>query len=379
MKILMFGGSGIISSEICKLAIEQDHSVAIFNRGRRKEEINPKADLIIGDLMKEDIDQIREKLATYYDVIIDFISRNPSQLEKTLEICKDKCEQFIFISSATVYNIVEGEHQYREEDAFGESEWSYARLKAECEKYLAKQHLPCRYTIILPYVTYGHTRMPLQIAPLEYYTILNRIKRHKPIAICERDTRCTLTNAADFAVAACGLFLNPKAYDETFHLTGDYVTTWGHVIQCVADALREDVDIIDIPKEFLGNHRNEYGIDVDEILCDKGRNMIFDNSKIKSAVPEFKECRSLEQSIGDILLYFDEPKHQVVNYFWDAGCDRMLEAYSRESHISLERIGIDSYGGALTQEQQKLYMGNRTKRGLFFFKLKKKLNSIKNK
>lgn len=375
MNILMFGGSGIISSEICKLAVNRNYIVTIFNRGRRKEEINPNANLVIGDLLNEDINLIRKKLAPYYDVIIDFVSRNPSQLKKTLDISKDRCEQFIFISSATVYNATEMKKPYQEKDAFGDSDWNYAHLKAECEKYLSKQKLPCKYTIIRPYVTYGHTRIPLQIAPLEYYTILNRIKRNKPVAICGNDTKCTLTNATDFAVAACGLFLNPKAYGETFHITGDYVTTWEHVINCIASSVKKDVNIIDIPKEFLRSHKNEFGIEVDEILYDKGRDMIFDNSKIKSVVPEFKQFRSLEQSMGEILAYFDDPKHQVVNYFWDAGCDRMIEVYSRKKHISISGIDMDSYGEALTKEQKKLYKANRSRFGLFLYRLNRKFKN----
>ena len=36
MKILMIGGTGIISSEICSLSIERGHDVTIVNRGKRK-------------------------------------------------------------------------------------------------------------------------------------------------------------------------------------------------------------------------------------------------------------------------------------------------------------------------------------------------------
>ena len=86
MKIILFGGSGIISSEICRLAIERKCDVTIFNRGRRKEEMHSEALLIVGDLLKESVEQIRGKIAPYYDVVIDFIGRNPSQQEKTLAI-----------------------------------------------------------------------------------------------------------------------------------------------------------------------------------------------------------------------------------------------------------------------------------------------------
>ena len=36
MKILMIGGTGIISSEICSLSIERGHDVTIVNRAKTK-------------------------------------------------------------------------------------------------------------------------------------------------------------------------------------------------------------------------------------------------------------------------------------------------------------------------------------------------------
>ena len=93
MKILMIGGSGIISSEICNLAICNGDSVTIFNRGKRKETINPSANLIIGDIRNEAVEAIKDKLEYSYDVVIDFISYTPSQLKKTLDITADRCKQ----------------------------------------------------------------------------------------------------------------------------------------------------------------------------------------------------------------------------------------------------------------------------------------------
>ena len=61
------------------------------------------------------------------------------------------------------------------------------------------------------------------------------------------DTKCTLTNAKDFAVGAYGLLLNSKAYAEAFHITGDYQTTWGNVIRIIAQKLQTQANIIDIP------------------------------------------------------------------------------------------------------------------------------------
>ena len=61
MKILMIGGTGIISSEICSLSIERGHDVTIVNRGKRKSLINEKAHLIVADVRQESAEQIKMK------------------------------------------------------------------------------------------------------------------------------------------------------------------------------------------------------------------------------------------------------------------------------------------------------------------------------
>lgn len=49
----------------------------------------------------------------------------------------------------------------------------------------------------------------------------------KPVLISGKDTKCTVTNSKEFAIAAVGLFMNPKAYGEAFHITAGSETTWG--------------------------------------------------------------------------------------------------------------------------------------------------------
>lgn len=104
MKILMIGGTGIISSEICSLSIERGHDVTIVNRGKRKSLINEKAHLIVADVRQESAEQIKEKIGqSSYDVVVDFISYNVGHVKKMLDVVSNKCKQYIFISSATVY------------------------------------------------------------------------------------------------------------------------------------------------------------------------------------------------------------------------------------------------------------------------------------
>ncbi|SFH59300.1 Nucleoside-diphosphate-sugar epimerase [Lachnospiraceae bacterium NLAE-zl-G231] len=374
MDILMIGGSGIISSEICNLAIEHGDSVSIFNRGRRKEEINSKANLIIGDMRNESVQSITDKIMSSYDVVMDFISYTPEQLRKTIDIFSSRCKQFVFVSSATVYSS-DAPLPFKEDSKLENTKWKYAQDKVDCENFLASSELSCEYTIIRPYVTYGRTRIPLQIAPLEYYTIINRIKCHKPIIISGEHVECTLTNSKDFAIGAYGLLLNEKAYGEAFHITGDYRTTWKEVVLCLAEKINEDVEFINIPMQYLQVHKKYCGFDVSEILGDKGRNMIFDNSKIKRVVPAFSNFRRLEEALDDSLKYFEKKSHQRVNYKWDAEVDCFIANYIKRKGIIIDPIMLSelSYGETINDKDKKMYLEYRFPVNRMIGKVKRKI------
>lgn len=61
----------------------------------------------------------------------------------------------------------------------------------------------------------------------------------------------------------------------------------GNIVETIGKKLNHRVNLVDIPIEFLQGKKN-IGIDIAELSGDKSRDMVFDNSKIRDAVPEFK-------------------------------------------------------------------------------------------
>lgn len=62
MKVLLIGGTGVISTDVCKAAIEKEYDTYIVNRGNRKNSINEKATLIVADVKNESERYIKEKV-----------------------------------------------------------------------------------------------------------------------------------------------------------------------------------------------------------------------------------------------------------------------------------------------------------------------------
>lgn len=327
MKILIVGGTGVISSAVCHECINKGFELFVINRGLRKSEKMSETVQIRADIRKELLSEIRNKIGvSYFDIVIDFLSYNVKQLKKTTQLVK--CSQYIFISSATVYE-ENNTHIYTENSKKGNFGWNYCKNKYECENELT--HIAAsfgfKYTIVRPYITYSEERFPYQISPVEYYTIVYRIINSLPIPICGINNRTTVTNSKDFAKGIVGLIGNMKAYNEDFHITSDNVVKWRDIADLLASRFGTECNYIDIPQSFLKDFWNTT-IDIQEILYDKAREMKFDNTKLLDAVPDFMPENTIHESITDISKFFSKNVEYRFNYLWTGNIDRIIRAYS---------------------------------------------------
>ena len=58
--------------------------------------------------------------------------------------------------------------------------------------------------------------------------------------------------------------------------------------------------------------------------------MIFDNAKIKRAVPEFVAVKRFDQGVREAVDYiYSHPECQRLDPAFDAWCDQVIEGYER--------------------------------------------------
>ncbi len=337
MKILLIGGTGILSANIRDLAIERGHDVYILNRGINKvKNTNGKVKNIISDI--RDREQANKDLHDFYfDVVVDFISFNIDELKNTLSIVQNKCHQFIFISSATVYRDTIAGEKITEDFETSNPDWEYAAHKIDCENYLKNNFTTTKmkYTIIRPYVTYSDARIPFAvIPPRSQWTLADRIKNKRPVILWDNGQAiCTLTYSKDFAVGVVGLFANEKALNETFHITTDYTLTWAEALKYIAAALGENnVLAADIPSSYIA--RKMPGLK-GELFGDKARNREFNNDKIKGAVKDFSARTTFQEGIKHTIQFYKKNAYmQEIDYSWNARVDKLILEYYKENGIS---------------------------------------------
>jgi nucleoside-diphosphate-sugar epimerase len=135
----------------------------------------------------------------------------------------------------------------------------------------------------------------------------------------------TLTHHRDFAKGLVGLLGNHRALGETFHITSDEVLTWNQIFEITARAAGVSARLVHVPSEFIAAFDAEWGA---SLLGDKAHSMIFDNTKIKRAVPDFAATIPFSRGAEEIMAWYDaDPGRKVVNENLNQTMENILAAY----------------------------------------------------
>lgn len=329
MKVIIIGGTGVLSKDTALLCLKKDIDLYLINRGKNKQFLPKGAKTIIGDIRQTQT--LKEQLdGQFFDVVIDFLSYTPDQLRSTLDLFKGKYKQFIFISSATVYDRSNPDKLITEKTEINNYEWFYSANKINCEKLLClyfKDNTNAYYTIVRPYITYGNTRIPYTIiARRAHWTLMERILNDRPIVIWDDgENYCTLTHTRDFAIGITGLLLNKKAINEDFHITSDEHLKINDIINTIAQTVNKDPKLVYIPCDIIERNMTMYK---DELSKDKAHTRKFDNSKIKSVVPNFNCSITFTEGIEDTVDYYLSNKNmRKIDMMWNYQIKLLINKY----------------------------------------------------
>ena len=343
MRILFIGGTGLISSAVSPLVIEQGHDLTLVNRGTSPKATPPDgAHVILADA--RDPAALRETLKADveasgpYDAVVQWICFTTGHLRQDLETFADLTRQYVFISSASAYETPPSQLRAREGTTpLVNPFWQYSRDKATCEDLLRKasEESGFPFTIVRPSHTYGYSDIPMAITSLYYpWTIVDRIQRGKRIIMHGDGTSLwTLTDHRDFAVGIAGLLGNPAAIGEDFHITSDDVLTWNQIHQIVAGAAGVSAEALArqtvfIPTDVLVRFDREAF--EGPLLGDKANHGIFDTSKLKALVPEFETRHWFRDSIHEAIEWFmADPSRQSIDHDANALWDRITDSYTK--------------------------------------------------
>jgi len=335
MKILFIGGSGVISRAATQLTIAAGHELWLLNRGKRRPIDGVRT--LVADLA--DVEGVRAALRGHtWDVVVQWIAFAPADIRRDLELFRDTAHQYVFISSASVYQKPLAHYLITEATPRTNPHWEYARLKIACEQELEAAHQATGFpgVIVRPSLTYGDDQVPLVLnAWSQSWTAIDRMRRGAPVIIPGDGTSLwTLTHNTDFARGLIGLFGNPATRGQAFHITSDEVLTWNQIFLQAAQAAGVSTPkLVHMPSDFIISCVPEVE---GTLLGDKAVSVVFDNAKIKRFVPGFAARTPFASGIRRTMAWFEaDPARRQIDEATNERWDRLVTAY--ESALALAR------------------------------------------
>lgn len=336
MKALFIGGTGTISTAIVKRLVNELHwEVWLLNRGNRKEVVPKGVHQIVADIKNEE--DVAEKIKDLtFDTVCEFIGFRQEDVERDYRLFKGRTRQYIYTSSASAYHKPAASYMITEGTALANPYWQYSRDKIACEEFLMKKYREEGFpvTIVRPSHTYDERNIPLGVHGKNgFWQVIRRMQEGKQVIIQGDGTSLwTLTFNQDFATGYTGLMGNRHAIGEAFQITGDETLTWNQIYATIADALGVKLHAYHVSSEFLSAAGDKYGYDFEgSLIGDKAVSVVFDNSKLKRAVPDMRTTVRFDQGVRIALDYvLSHPEEcQREDPEFDSWCDRVIESLER--------------------------------------------------
>jgi len=326
LSVLFIGGTGVISSACVHAAVAQGLDVTVLNRGTTTTRPLPEGvRQIVADVRRPAL--VRRALeGRAFDVVVDFLTFTPEQLNENVALFSGRVSQFVFISSASAYQTPPARVPVLESTPLCNPYLQYSRDKIACEDLLvgAYRHDGFPATIVRPSHTYDATAVPFDGG----WTVVDRMRRGLDVVVVGDGTSLwTLTHATDFAGALVALLGNASVVGDSFHITSDEALTWNQIAETLARAAGVRPRIVHVTTDAIAAFDEDWA---SAWLGDKAHSMVFDNSKIKSVVPGWAATVPFWQGAREIVAWYDaDASRRQVDREHDAELDRLIAHQNR--------------------------------------------------
>jgi nucleoside-diphosphate-sugar epimerase len=327
MRVLFIGGTGLISTACTRLALERGIEVVHLNRASGAHPIEG-VETLVADVHDEAA--ARKVLGSReFDAVVDWIAYGAADIERDIRFFRDRTGHFVFISSASVYRKPLGHWLTSEDTPLANPYWDYARGKIageeRCLQALREDGFPI--TIVRPAHTYGDWSMPLAVCSWSHpFSAIARWRAGKALIVPgDGQTLWTLTHNSDFAVGLVGLLGRRQTIGHAFNIVSDEALTWDEAHRQTAAAARVECRTVHIPTDFIVACRPEME---GRLAGDASNCLVFDNSKIKRFVPDFRPSMPFSEGIKRTIAWFDaDAARQTVDTEMEDWTDRLIAAY----------------------------------------------------
>lgn len=252
MKVLILGGTGLISTGV--VGQLRDRGFDVFAFSRRQRETTPIENVVY---LAGDRNSLPDLTGTLrfgpFDTVIDMICFRPEQAQMAIDVFTGQVGQYIFCSTVDVYSKDSRPFPVDESAVRNpRRSFSYAYGKFQCEELFeaGEKHGAFALTTMRPAATY----LDRAIAPVGSYQLyIERLREGLPIVIHgDGSSLWVSAHRDDVAEAFVNAVGNSVTFSRAYNLAGTELLTWNDYWKSVANALGvPDPKLVHVPTDFL--------------------------------------------------------------------------------------------------------------------------------
>jgi nucleoside-diphosphate-sugar epimerase len=339
VRILLIGGTGLISTAITRQLLEQGgHEVVHYNRGKRAAAPPAGVAQITGD--RTDFPAFEKQMqdAGRFDCVMDMVGFQPDEADSVLRAFGGgRAGHYVFCSTVDVYDKPYHTLPVREDHPLKGTN-DYGRKKAEMERRLFAAHEKgdLNVTTLRPGHTYDDNGALIHSFGWETQ-YLDRLKKGRPVIVHgDGSAIWTLAHAEDVGRAFVGAAGNPAAFGKAYNTAGDELLTWDMLYKTTARVMGwPEPTLVHIPTDLLAKAATKKTYSVaDNFQFDN----IMDNSRAREELG-YRYTTRFEDAVRRIV-----PNLEAQNKIQDSGdpslawYDAILDAWARHGAAMAEEL-----------------------------------------
>jgi nucleoside-diphosphate-sugar epimerase len=332
MRVLIVGGTGLISTSIAQQLLDRGDALTVFNRGRTPVRVRGRLEVLSGDRWEPGSLE-RAVAGRTWDAVIDMTAFAPENGDQLVQVFWGRTAQVVLCSTACVYGGPAAELPIREtspRQPFGR----YGVNKAAIEDRLLDRSGQdgTVATILRPSFTTGEGATAAGL--LFDDALVSRMRARLPVIVMDDGrTPWAIAHVSDVARGFVASLGSTPAAGNDYHLTSHEHTDWNGVYRALAEAAGATAEIVYVPSEWLRKVAPRRSLGVWFIYRFPS---VYDNTKAERDLG-FRTTVPLVETFRRQIAWM-EHAGRVARVEEDRFQDVLIEAFEKRQHPAPDRL-----------------------------------------
>ncbi len=323
MKVLIIGGTGLISTAIVEQLKARGDEVTLLNRGLTEKRFLGEVEVLRAD--RWDYPAFEATLAPHrFDAVIDMVAFHPDNARSLLRACQGRTKHIVMCSTVCVYGGPLTRLPARDDEPH-RSKTDYGRNKSAIERVILEANGAhgTFTTVLRPSFTTGEGATTSGV--LFDDSTPDRLRRGLPVIVHDGGKAAwAVAHVSDVGRGFVNAIANERAFGEAYHLTSHEHTTWKGVFEAMAEAAGKTLQLAAVPTDFLYAALPRRAVGVKFIYQ---YDSIFDNTKAERDL-DFRTTVPLVETFRRQLAWM-ERERKIIRAEDEPLTDAVLAAMRR--------------------------------------------------